>query len=159
MIAIGKHPEDAKLYRLTAEQRLPAPLDEVFPFFADAFQLERITPPWLHFSVLTEAPIEMQTGALIDYKLRLRGVPLKWRTEISLWEPPVRFVDQQLRGPYKVWRHLHVFREEDGQTIVYDQVDYRVPGGPLVHWLLVRRDLERIFQYRHDRLDEIFPAA
>ena len=124
----------------------------MFDFFSDARRLEEITPPWLHLLVQTPRPIAMQSGTLIDYRLRLHGLPLRWRTEISDWEPPFRFVDCQLQGPYRLWRHEHTFEERDGGTLVRDRVDYAVPGGWLIERLFVRPDLKRIFAYRHERL-------
>jgi ligand-binding SRPBCC domain-containing protein len=141
---------------LVTEQLLPCLLDDVFPFFAEARNLERITPPWLRFEVLTPDPIEMRAGALIEYRLRWRGVPLRWRTEIEAWEPPHRFVDRQLRGPYLLWRHEHRFVEQRGQTLAYDRVDYAAPGGRLAHRLIVDRDVQRIFAYRRLALETIF---
>ena len=129
---ITSSPHPGAAYRLQAEIWVPQPREEVFDFFADAFNLEAITPPWLNFSVKTPAPIAMETGTLIDYRLRLHGIPITWRTLISVWEPPFRFVDQQLRGPYRLWHHEHTFEELDGGTLVRDTVDYAVPGGPLV---------------------------
>jgi ligand-binding SRPBCC domain-containing protein len=156
MINITKHPNDPRGYRLTTEIRLPTQLVDVFDFFSDAFNLEEITPPWLHFSVQTPAPIDMKRGALIDYRLRLHGIPIRWRTEITAWDPPYRFVDEQLRGPYRYWRHEHTFGEQDGETIARDQVDYSVPGGALIHWLLVKPDVRRIFEYRSQILTRRF---
>lgn len=132
---------------------IPRPRSEVFPFFADAANLEAITPPWLNFHILTPQPIEMRAGAIIDYALRLRGVPVRWRTEITAWEPPYRFVDQQIRGPYRLWRHEHLF-EPIGvdSTRMTDVVTYELPRAPIVgamlHRLMVRPDLDRIFAYR-----------
>jgi len=143
-------------YRLSTSLWVPYTPDQVFEFFADAFKLESITPPWLHFKILTPAPIEMVEGALIDYRIRLRGIPIRWRTEISRWDPPRRFVDQQLKGPYRLWHHEHRFEPLDGGTVCSDIVHYSVPGGRLLHWLVVRRDLEKIFSYRQQRLAEIF---
>lgn len=157
-LAISRHPDRRGVYVLETEQWLPRKIGEVFEFFADAFQLEAITPPWLHFHVLTPRPISMIPGAKIDYRLRLHGVPVKWQSEISVWEPPCRFVDRQLHGPYRLWHHEHTFVEHNGGTLVHDRVDYSVPGGPLVHSLLVRRDLERIFSYRRKRLEELLAA-
>ncbi len=133
-----------------AELWLPRPRPEVFAFFAEARNLEAITPPWLKFEVLTPAPIEMRAGTLIDYRLRLHGIPIRWRTEITLWEPPVRFADTQLRGPYRLWVHTHTFEEKDGGTLCRDDVRYAVPGGALIERLFVRRDVERIFAHRQD---------
>ena len=131
---------------------IPRPIDEVFAFFADASNLQRITPAFLDFRILTPAPIAMGEGALIDYRIRLRGVGITWRTRISAWEPPHRFVDEQLKGPYRVWIHEHTFeplvRDATLGTLCSDLVRYDAPGGALVHRLLVRPDLERIFRYR-----------
>ena len=143
-------------YCLSTEAFLPASRDDVFAFFSDAFQLERITPPMLNFKVLTPRPIEIQAGTLIDYKLRLRGIPIRWRTEISTWQPPFSFTDRQLKGPYYLWEHLHTFEEVDGGTRMRDQVHYRVPGGAFAHWLMVKKDLINIFQYRLDTMIDIF---
>lgn len=145
--------------RFESELWLPRPVEEVFPFFADAGNLERLTPPWLRFRILTPRPIEMRPGALIDYRLRVHGLPLAWRTRIEAWEPPHRFVDAQLRGPYRLWHHTHTFEARDGGTLCRDVVRYAVPGGALVDRLLVRRDVERIFAYRREELNRIFGAA
>jgi len=158
-LQIFKHPECSSGYRLTSEITLPVSRDEVFPLFADARQLERLTPSWLHFSVLTPPPIEMQVGTRIDYKLRLHGVPVRWKTRISCWEPPFRFVDEQLQGPYRKWVHLHTFEQNAGQTICRDQVDYDCLGGWLVHELFVRRDLQRIFTFRQQSLARMFAST
>jgi ligand-binding SRPBCC domain-containing protein len=143
-------------YVLRAECTIPAPVDEVFAFFSDAFQLEALTPPWMKFSVLTPAPIEMRSGVLIDYQLRVRRIPLRWQSEITVWEPGRRFVDVQRRGPYRYWRHEHLFEPTPHGTQVIDRVEYAVPGGDLVHRLLVRRDLLEIFAYRQKMLVELF---
>ena len=148
---------DSKVgYRLQADMAVDLPLEQVFEFFSDAMQLERITPPWLNFSVLTPRPIEMKEGALLDYRLYLHRVPINWRTEIAVWEPPYRFVDQQLRGPYKRWYHEHTFEEVDGLTIVKDNVHYIPRGGKLIHKWLVKPDLEKIFKFRQDTMSQIF---
>jgi ligand-binding SRPBCC domain-containing protein len=139
---------------LTREQRLPGTPEEVFPFFGDALNLEAITPPWLGFRVATPRPIAMAPGALIEYRLRLHGVPIRWRTTIAVWEPPRRFVDVQLSGPYALWHHTHDFSvAAGGGTLMRDTVRYALPLGPLgelAHALLVRRDLARIFDFRRD---------
>ena len=144
------------LFTLEAELWLPRPRDEVFRFFADAFNLEALTPPWLKFEVLTPRPIEMRVGLRIDYRLRLRGLPLRWQSEITAWEPPVRFVDEQRRGPYRAWIHQHTFEERDGGTLARDRVRYDVIGGRLVNRFFVRRDVEKIFGFRQEKLLEIF---
>lgn len=143
-------------YRLNAVQWFDLPIDQVFSFFSDARELERITPGFLQFKVLTPGPIDIQQGTLIDYRLKLHGIPVKWRTEICDWEPPFRFVDQQLRGPYWRWHHEHTFEEIDGKTKVSDNVHYIPRGGLLIHKFLVKPDLEKIFRFRQDRLREIF---
>lgn len=159
MIEIAAHPHERGAYRLTTELVVPRERGEVFDFFGDALNLESITPPWLHFHVLTPRPIAMHAGALIDYRLRLHGVPLRWRTKITAWEPCERFVDEQLVGPYRFWRHEHTFTEVAGGTLVRDQVDYAVPGGAFLHWLLVRRDVAKIFAYRRQVLQHHFARA
>ena len=153
-IEIGKHPK-GRGYRLQTSLFLSQPQAETFAFFADAFQLEMITPPGLHFHVITAPPIEMAEGTLIDYGLKMQGVPLRWQSKISAWDPPHRFVDEQLRGPYRWWHHEHRFEAEANGTRVYDQVDYGVPGGWLVHALFVHRQLRSIFHYRHVTLRQL----
>lgn len=159
MPTITRHDSLRATYVLRDEVWLPRPIHEVFEFFADAYRLEEITPPWLHFQVQTAKPVPMYPGSLIDYRLRLHGFPIRWRTEISEWQPPFRFVDRQLVGPYRLWRHLHSFEERDGGTFVRDQVEYAVPGGALVHRFFVCPDLQRIFVYRRHRLQELMGPA
>ena len=137
-------------------QLVDAPLDEVFEFFSDARNLGRLTPPWLSFEVLTPGPIAMAAGTLIDYRLRWRGLPIRWRTEIEVWEPTRRFVDRQIRGPYRLWRHEHLFEAHRGGTMVEDRVAYSAIGGRLAHRLVVNRDVETIFAYRQKALNGIF---
>ncbi len=138
-------------YTLTREQLLQGTPDEVFPFFAEARNLERITPPWLNFHVVSMAG-ELRQGALIEYRLRLHRVPIRWLTQIEEWAPGERFVDVQLRGPYALWHHTHEFEPAgDGHTRMRDTIRYALPLGPLgslAHKLFVKRDLERIFMFR-----------
>jgi ligand-binding SRPBCC domain-containing protein len=146
------------VHRLQREQYVDQPLADVFDFFAEPHNLERITPPWLSFTVLTPDPIEMGVGALIDYRLRVHGVPLRWTSRIEDWEPGRSFVDRQLRGPYGLWHHRHTFAEAGQGTVVRDEVDYAMPFGALgdlAHPLFVRRDLERIFTYRHEAVPRV----
>jgi ligand-binding SRPBCC domain-containing protein len=148
------------LQRLHTSVRIDYPRDAVFAFFADAGNLEKLTPPELGFEILTPQPIPMYRGALINYRLRLFGVPFGWQSLISRWEPPDCFVDEQLRGPYRHWVHTHLFHEVDGGTEIVDQVEYRLPFSPLstpVRWL-VGRQLQWIFQYRQQTLAKIFAA-
>lgn len=128
------------------------PLEETFAFFADAGNLQRLTPSWLSFSILTPLPIDMRQGTIIDYRLRLYGFPLKWRTIIEVWDPPHRFVDVQAKGPYLLWRHTHTFTPVPEGTAVEDRVEYRVFGGKLVDAIFVRRDLLRIFTHRQQAI-------
>ena len=144
------------IFTLGREILLPRPLEEVFPFFADAQNLEAITPNWMSFSIITPKPIEMRVGTLIDYKLRVRGIPLRWRSEITVWQPPFRFVDEQRRGPYRQWIHEHTFEARDGGTLCRDSVRYAVLGGRIIERLFVRRDVETIFEFRQKKLREIF---
>ena len=148
-----------KAFQFSSAIWLPAQRDRVFEFFADPGNLERLTPLWLRFEILTPPGIEIRRGTLLDYRLRFRGIPLRWQSEIAVWEPPLRFVDRQTRGPYSLWVHEHTFAEENRGTIVGDEVEYAVPGGGLVRKLFVAPDLERIFRYRQRVLQEIFEPA
>lgn len=147
---------------LTAELWLPRPVGELFDFFSDAWNLDVLTPPWLHFRILTPRPLPLHQGTRIEYRLRWRGVPLRWLTEIAVWEPPFRFVDRQLKGPYRQWVHEHTFEEKDGGTLLRDRVDYAIPGWlaePLIARLVVAPDVERIFAYRRRKMQELFGGA
>ena len=146
-------------FRLEATAELNQPRERLFEFFADAFQLESITPPWLHFHVVTAGPIRICAGTLIDYKLRIHGIPLTWQSRISVWDPPHRFVDEQVRGPYRHWHHEHLFESTQSGTLTRDIVDYSVPGGRLINRLFVQPDLIKIFTYRCNKLQELFGAC
>lgn len=128
--------------------RIPRSIDHVFAVFADAKNLERLTPPALRFEILTSDPIVMQRGLLLDYRLSLHGIPFHWQSEITAWEPPRRFVDSQRRGPFRWWVHEHEFVEDGADTVMTDRVRYGVPGGRLIHGLFVARNLRSIFHYR-----------
>jgi ligand-binding SRPBCC domain-containing protein len=147
-----------KIHLLERSQRVEVPVDRAFAFYGDSRNLEPLTPPWLHFEVTTSGPLTLGAGALLDYRLRLHRVPVRWTTRIETWEPPLRFVDSQVKGPYSLWEHTHLFDEDgDGATIIRDRVRYAIPFGPLgtiAHWLFVRRDLERIFDYRRAAVAE-----
>jgi len=145
-------------FRLTATTLVPRPRDEVYAFFADARNLETLTPPWLHFEIKTPGAIEMRAGALIDYKLRVRGIPIHWQTVIAEWEPPHRFVDRQRKGPYRLWEHEHRFEERDGGTHMTDTVDYNLPLAAVLHPLFIRNDLISIFTFREEMMRRTFPA-
>lgn len=144
------------MHQFSSEQWLPVPRDELFPFFADAGNLQELTPAWMSFQIVTSRPIAMHVGTLIDYRLCVRGFPLRWRSEITAWEPPVRFVDEEVRGPFRRWIHEHRFEPRDGGTLAIDRVRYAVPGGALINWLLVRNEVARIFAYRTEALRKRF---
>ena len=146
-------------FELSTTAWLPVPVEHVFPFFGDARNLNVLTPPWLHFEVLSPHPIAMQPGTLIDYRIRLRGLPIRWRTRIREWQPMHHFVDEQIRGPYLEWVHTHTFEPVASGTLMVDRVRYRVLGGSLVHTLFVERDVTRIFRYRLDALRAVFGAG
>lgn len=152
----------SQTYRLERSQLIPRPQHEVFAFFADAANLERLTPDFLRFQIETPLPMEMRAGALIDYRLTLMGLPVRWRTRISSWEPPHHFSDDQERGPYALWHHVHEFEAVGDHTRMHDRVDYRLPLGPLgalARALWVRGTLERIFDYRRRVIEELFGEA
>ncbi len=138
---------------------VPRQIEETFEFFADARNLEAITPPWLNFEITTPTPITMQEGATIDYRIRLHGIPVRWHTRIDAWEPCTRFVDRQVRGPYRWWHHEHRFERVDGGTRVIDEVEYASPLRWISEPLIVRRDVERIFDYRSERLVDLLAAG
>jgi ligand-binding SRPBCC domain-containing protein len=149
-------------HTLMREQRLPGSPDDVFAFFADARNLEAITPPLLRFRVVTPEPILMGRGTLIRYKLRVRGLPIGWLTQITAWDPPHRFVDEQLEGPYALWHHTHTFEADGDETIMRDVVRYAIGFGPLgvlADALVVRRDVARIFDFRAQRVRELLGGA
>jgi ligand-binding SRPBCC domain-containing protein len=148
-----------RIHQFSSEIWLARPIEEVFAFFSDAANLDSITPPWLSFRTITRQPIEMHAGTVIDYKLRVRGFPVWWRTEITEWEPPYHFLDEQIRGPYRLWIHAHEFQSRNGGTLVCDNVRYAVPFDWLLHKFLVRPDVQRIFSYRADCLRRRFGSA
>jgi hypothetical protein len=143
-------------------QWIPQPIDEVFAFFSDARNLEEITPSWLGFHILTPGPIQIAKGTRIRYRLRLHGIPVDWETEIRRWNPPNLFIDVQLEGPYQLWHHTHRFEPKDGGTLMMDIVRYRLPFGIIgrfVNRLKVRRDVERIFDYRAQHIQKVLRAV
>ena len=144
-------------YVVERTQVVPVPIEEAFTFFADARNLERITPPWLRFRIV-EAPAALGVGARLRYRLSLFGIPIRWRTEIVAWSPPRGFVDVQRRGPFLLWEHTHRLTPAGGGTEIYDHVRYRVPGGrlaPAVQRPFVGRWLDEIFDFRAERLREM----
>jgi ligand-binding SRPBCC domain-containing protein len=148
----------AGLHCIERAQLVPLPVDEAFAFFADAYNLEAITPPWLRFRILTPRPIAMAEGALIDYRLQLHRVPCRWHTRIETWVPGRRFVDRQVSGPFSHWEHRHAFESRPDGTLIRDLVVYRMPLGPLgelARSVLIGRDLERIFDYRRDAVERL----
>ena len=147
-------------FKSEQEQSFDKPIDEVFSFFSDPLKLPLLIPDWIRFHMVSPGPVVMAAGTRIDYAVRLHGVPFAWRSEITVWEPPYRFVDEQRKGPYRFWMHTHGFEQLDsGRTLVRDVVRYGVPGGTLVHKLLVEPDLSRIFSHRRRQLQEIFRDA
>jgi ligand-binding SRPBCC domain-containing protein len=152
-----------------AHQDLPAPRDDVFAFFSDPANLEVLTPPWLRFEVLTPKPLPRGEGALFDYRIQVRGLPVRWRTLIEAFIPGERFVDRQIAGPYALWQHTHRFEDlpasaslPSGGTRMTDQVRYRLGWGlfgRIITALWVRRDIERIFEYRKQVLAKMFTPA
>ena len=148
-----------KAYWLKKTIWLPQPRAKVYEFFSNPGNLDRLTPAWLNFAILTPASSKMKQGSLLDYRLRIRGIPIRWQSEIAVWEPPHRFVDRQTKGPYSLWVHEHIFEEHDNGTLVGDNVEYAVPGGRIVQKFLVAPDIERIFDYRHKILEELFNPA
>ncbi len=146
-------------YIFRTEQYVPRPINEVFAFFSQAENLQQLTPEWLHFRILSVDPQPIAKGTLIRYSLRWRIFPIRWTTEIALWEPPYRFVDVQLKGPYKLWRHEHRFVAEGGGTRIIDEVQYSLPFGMLgriARQLRVKRDVEKIFGYRTAAVQQLF---
>ena len=144
--------------RIERSQFVPLSVEDTFAFFADASNLEALTPPWLRFRILTARPIQMEKGATIEYVLTTHRLPIRWRTEIIEWEPGRRFIDRQVDGPFRLWEHTHTFEERHDGTLIRDTVLYRMPYGTLgaiAHRILVERDLERIFDYRRDAVDRL----
>ena len=151
-----------KTYTLETETTIDRPLAEVFPFFESPENLARITPPEMDFRILTPLPIRMQTGAVIDYTVRVFGFRVHWRTLITDYTPGRQFVDQQIKGPYALWHHTHTFEKRDGRTVMRDRVVYALPFGLLgrmVHRLIVRRQVAQIFKYREQVIQKIFSSA
>jgi ligand-binding SRPBCC domain-containing protein len=146
-------------YTLNREQWVPRSIEDTFAFFSDAGNLEELTPRWLKFRILTPQPIDMASGTWIRYRLAWHGIPIKWTTLITRWDPPCSFEDLQLSGPYKLWHHTHIFQPERGGTRITDIVQYALPLGLLgrvTHALSVRRNVEQIFDYRFQRIQAIF---
>jgi ligand-binding SRPBCC domain-containing protein len=150
-----------RFHTLRRRQLIPALPEDVFAFFADAGNLEELTPPWLKFRILTAGAIHIEAGTEIRYRISWHGVPVRWKTRIIQWSPPYRFVDFQLRGPYRLWHHTHRFQACEGGTLMTDIVRYGLPFGIIgeaAHAIVVRRDVEKIFDYRFKRITELFPG-
>jgi len=148
-----------KIFNFKKELYVERPLEEVFNFFSRAENLQKVTPPQLQFHILTPLPIEMKTGTIIDYQLKIHHLPFSWRTEITEWDPPHKFTDIQVRGPYRKWIHQHFFEKSGDGTMMKDLLQYAIPGGIFATWinsLLVRKDIESIFRFREKRFREIF---
>lgn len=148
--------QERKEYTLESEILLPKPIDEVFAFFSDARNLERLTPSFLQFHIIEPDKISMKIGEFINYKLKLHGIPFAWTSEITSWEAPHRFTDEQRRGPYRYWIHHHMFESRGQSTLVKDYVRYSVFGGYLIEKFFVRQNLEKIFNCRLEQMKSIF---
>jgi ligand-binding SRPBCC domain-containing protein len=151
-----------KIYTLERQSLAPVPLERAFAVFEDPYNLARITPPWLNFRVTSRERVAMRPGAVINYRIRWMGIPIAWKTVIEDYSPPNRFIDVQASGPYRVWRHTHTFEAAGEQTIVRDRVEYSLPFGifgQIAHALAVRRQLERIFDYRERALAGLWGEA
>jgi ligand-binding SRPBCC domain-containing protein len=144
---------------LERQQIVARPLQDVFEFFSQARNLEALTPPWLRFAMLTPGHIEMRSETLIDYRLRLHGIPLRWTSRIEQWDAQRRFVDRQVRGPYRLWVHTHEFEPHSEGTLVHDHVYYQLPLGPLGELAFVQRDLSRIFNYRRFAVSKLLEGG
>ena len=141
----------ARVYTLERRQTVPSPLETVFSFFAEPRNLARITPPWLAFRLVSAGDLVMAEGLRLEYRVRPLGAPMRWVSRITVWDPPHRFADEQERGPYRYWHHLHEFRAVPGGTELLDRVTYALPLGPLgrlAHALVVRPQLRAIFRFR-----------
>jgi ligand-binding SRPBCC domain-containing protein len=148
-----------KIYELRRQVIIPAPVGEVFSFFNAAENLNLITPPWLYFKILTPLPVIMKKNTLINYSIKFLGFRTTWRTEIKVWQPPDRYVDRQIKGPFRVWEHTHLFKEKGEGTQMEDVIRYAVPGfvfSPLIHFLFVRPRLDKIFAFREMSILEYF---
>jgi len=148
-----------KSYTLSFQQQVSRPLPEVFDFFSRAENLEVLTPPWLNFKILNVNPQPIRQGTLIQYGLRVHGFPFRWTSEIVEWGPPYRFVDLQLRGPYKVWRHEHRFETRDGGTLISDTINLALPLGllgQLAYQIKVQSDVREIFAFREQKIHALF---
>ena len=140
-----------KNYLLETKTEISKPLDQVFDFFSRAENLEKLTPKWLNFKILTPLPIEIRQGKIIDYEIRLFGIPFKWKTLITDWQPGIKFTDEQLKGPYKTWIHTHHFEAVGSKTVMRDRVEYRPKGGilsPIIHYFFVKKQVKKIFDFR-----------
>jgi ligand-binding SRPBCC domain-containing protein len=148
-----------KVFQFDSSIWLPRPIHEIFEFFSNAQNLEQLTPSSLQFHILTPTPIQIQQGTEIEYRLKIRGIPIRWRSKIAVWDPPHRFVDEQLRGPYRQWIHEHRFTEHAGGTTCEDTVKYAPIGGAIINKLFVSREVQQIFAYRTQRLQALFSAT
>jgi ligand-binding SRPBCC domain-containing protein len=149
-----------RTYLLERNQLLPRPVGEIFQFFSRPENLQQITPSWLNFRMV-DTPENLQIGSLIRYRLSWHGIPIRWMTEISEWDPPHKFSDHALSGPYALWNHEHIFSAAEGGTTMQDRVTYALPlawCGQFAHWLIVKRDVEELFDFRADAMRRLFPA-
>ncbi len=150
---------DRPVHELLMEQWVPQPIDRVFDFFSDSKNLETITPPFLHFKILNQSDEKLCDGTILNYQLKIHGIPVRWQSRIMDFQPGVRFSDEQTRGPYSIWHHMHQFFEKDGGTVIRDRAVYKLPGwvpGDIIAHPFIRKDLETIFTYRRKKIEELF---
>lgn len=156
--AITHQPDGSYSLRMATFVRRPRA--EVFAALSDASVLQQLTPPWVRYRIITPMPVEMRKGAIFDYAMRIRCLPVKWRTEITEWSPPELFADTQRRGPFREWRDRHLFSEiDEGTTLVENDISYRVPGGRFVHRLFVRRDLLQVYRYEQRMMHNLLERS
>ena len=147
------------MYIFESKLVIDKPIYEVFEFFCKAENLQKLTPPTLNFKILSELPIEMKKGSRINYRIKLYGVPVIWKTEITKWDPPFEFEDTQLKGPYKLWKHRHIFKDLGDKTEMTDIVEYNPKGFPfntILDKLIVKKEIEKIFNYRTEKINQYF---
>ena len=146
-----------KYHEFKEKQFIDLPIEEVFNYFSNPSNLQKITPKYLNFKIKNNPPFIMKKGQLFEYRLRVRGIPITWISLISSYDPPYSFIDEQIKGPYSSWHHTHLFKEENGGTVIIDEVKYTLPLGligKIVNLIWVKKDLDKIFQYRQKIIEK-----